>query len=146
MKVRPVPGVSAAIFRGDEVLLIKRGRGHYAGLWSLPGGHIEPGEKAVDAALREVREETGVTAAILGPAGIHDVILRGCNGTLEAHYVLAVFCGAWQAGEPVAASDAAAARFVSLAEARDLPLTQGALPLIERAFALLQLGIGEGKL
>ena len=133
----PVAAVSAAIFRGERVLLVERGKGRLAGLWSLPGGHIELGEKATDAALREVREETGIDAAIIGTAGTHDVILRDGEGRLEAHYVLAVFYGEWRAGEPVAASDAAAARFVSIAEARKLTLTDGALALIERASAIL---------
>ena len=50
----PRCGASAAIFRGAEVLLVQRGKGALSGLWSLPGGHIEPGERTQDAALREV--------------------------------------------------------------------------------------------
>ena len=40
--------------------------------WSLPKGHIEPGESAEQAAAREVREETGITAAVLGELGVID--------------------------------------------------------------------------
>ena len=54
--VFPRGAASAAIFRGDDVLLIQRGKGALKGCWSLPGGHIEPGEPARDAALREVRK------------------------------------------------------------------------------------------
>lgn len=131
--VRPTAGASAAIFRGRDVLLIERGKGSLAGRWSLPGGHIEPGEKAADAALREVREETGIESKILGSIGVHDVILRGADGRLQAHYVLAVFYGVWTAGEPVASSDAAAARFFSRTEIEGLPMTEGALALIDLA-------------
>jgi 8-oxo-dGTP diphosphatase len=130
--------VSAIIFRGEDVLLVVRGKGSYAGTWSLPGGHIEAGERAADAALREVREETGVEAVISGVAGIHDVILRDAEGQLDAHYVLAVYFGSWRAGEPKAASDAAEARFVSLSAAREMTLTKGAVPLIERAWTMQQ--------
>ena len=55
----PRSGTSAAVFRGDEVLLIERAKGALKGQWSLPGGHIEAGETARAAARREVREETG---------------------------------------------------------------------------------------
>src|SRR5262245_57836464 len=56
----PVPqaAVSAAIFRDREILLVKRGRFPAKGLWSLPGGHIELGEHAIDAIRRELAEET----------------------------------------------------------------------------------------
>src|SRR5215470_13732542 len=60
----PRCGASAAVFRGEAVLLIVRAKGALKGLWSLPGGHIEPGETARAAALREVREETAVEADI----------------------------------------------------------------------------------
>jgi hypothetical protein len=62
----PVPAVGVVCLRGDEVLLIRRGTPPRQGEWSLPGGRIEPGERAVDAALRELREETGVEAEIVG--------------------------------------------------------------------------------
>lgn len=49
-----------------EVLALKRGPdGRCAGSWEVVHGHIEPGEKPVDAALRELREEAGLTPATL---------------------------------------------------------------------------------
>ena len=141
--VWPRCGASAAIFRGDAVLLIQRGKGALKGLWSLPGGHIEAGETAKAAAVREVREETGVEAELAGLVDIHEVILRGSGGVLAAHYLIAVFCGRWLAGEPAPGDDAAAARFVAVAEIDvpgRLPLTDGAASLIHRAQAQLQLG------
>ena len=59
-------GASIAVFKGDTVLLVQRGRAPFRGLWSLPGGSIEPGESASEAALRELKEETGITAEIEG--------------------------------------------------------------------------------
>ena len=56
----PRSGVSAIVFRAREVLLVERASGALKGRWSPPGGHIEAGERARDAAVREVREETGV--------------------------------------------------------------------------------------
>jgi len=129
----PRAGVSAAIFRGDAVLLIKRGKGPWRGLWSLPGGHIELGEYARAAAAREIREETGLSVEILGLADVHDVVVRDAAGALSAHYVLAVFYGRWVSGEPVAASDCLDARFVPLPELNDYPLTEGARRVIDLA-------------
>lgn len=135
--VWPRCGASAAIFRGTRVLLIERGKpGALYGYWSLPGGHIEPGEPARAAALREVAEETGVEARLDGLVDIHEVIIPGRDRPLVAHYLIAVFAGRWIAGEPVAGGDAAAARFVELHEAQDYRLTPGAASLIERAWAL----------
>lgn len=129
----PRCGASAAIFRGSEVLLIQRAKGAFTGLWSFPGGHIEPGEKAMDAARREVHEETGVVAEIQGVLDIHDVIMRTGNGDLQTHYVIAVYWGRWQSGEPAAASDSLASRFFSPDALTGLPMTDGSRALIEKA-------------
>ncbi len=134
----PRCGASAAVFRDDAVLLIERAKGALKGRWSLPGGHIEPGETARAAAVREVREETGVEADIQGLLDIHDVILRRPDGTLRAHYLITVFCGRWREGEPSAGSDASAAQFVRIGDIDGYPLTEGAAELIRRAWAQVQ--------
>jgi 8-oxo-dGTP diphosphatase len=133
----PRSGASAAIFRGRDVLLIQRGKGALRGLWSLPGGHIEPGEAARAAALREIQEETAVEAALVGLLDIHEVLRHDEGGKLLAHYILIVFFGHWLSGEPTAASDAAAARFVPLDALDALPTTDGAPAFIRRAWEKL---------
>lgn len=61
----PAPGVVVLITEGNRVLLGKRGQGSFAGgLWCLPGGFIEYHEDFLTAAIREVKEETGLTVAI----------------------------------------------------------------------------------
>jgi 8-oxo-dGTP diphosphatase len=132
----PRCAVSAAIFRGEDVLLIERGKGTLQGYWSLPGGHIEAGETVRAAALREVREETGVAGELLGLVDVHEVIRHGPGDVLAAHYLIAVFWGRWLAGEPLAGSDAAAARFVTLADLPSYRLTDGAIGFISRAAQL----------
>lgn len=134
----PRAAASAAVFRGDCVLLVERGKPPVSGMWSLPGGHIEPGESAREAARREVMEETGVAAELLGLADMHDVIIRDQAGILTAHYLLAVFYGLWSAGEPAAATDCRDARFVALEDIGNYPLTDGAEHIIEAARRLLK--------
>lgn len=138
----PRVGASAAVFRGETVLLVQRSQGAFAGRWSLPGGHVEPGETARDAARREVAEETGVAARLPVLVDVHDVIVRDASEDLASHYVLAVYAGHWQAGEAVAASDSAAAQFVPIAALSGLAMTPQAQALIERAHALLRASMG----
>jgi len=106
----PIPAVGVVCLRGDEVLLIRRGTPPRQGEWSLPGGRIEPGERAVDAALRELREETGVEAEITGLIDVVD----GLFPEAGRHYVLVDYAALWVSGEPVAGDDAIEARFVAL--------------------------------
>lgn len=129
----PRVGASAAILRGDEILLIQRGKGAFTGLWSLPGGHVEPGEKAADAARREVMEETCVEAVIDGLVTVHDVIHHDEAGGIRAHYLLTVFHGRWIAGEAAPASDSRAARFFPVAEIDSIPMTPDAQAIIRQA-------------
>lgn len=134
--VWPKAAASFALFRDDSVLLVQRMK-PIAGVWSLPGGHIEPGETAAAAAVRELNEETGLVAAADGLVDILDVIIRADDGNLRAHYLLAVHFGRWREGEPRAASDAAAARFVAIANLDEYPLTPGAKRLIAQAWGKL---------
>jgi len=109
----PIPAVGIVCLRGDEVLLIRRGRPPRQGQWSLPGGRIEPGEGARDAAMRELFEETGVTAELLGLIDVVDGVFPEAG----AHYVLIDYAARWTGGEPVAGDDAAEAAFLPLGEA-----------------------------
>ncbi len=109
----PVPAVGIVCLRGDEVLLIRRGTPPRIGEWSLPGGRIEPGEAVRAAAIRELREETGVEARLIGLIDVVD----GVFPDLDRHYVLIDFAAEWLGGEPVAGDDAAEAGFFPVAEA-----------------------------
>ena len=117
--------------RDDTVLLIRRGRPPRQGEWSLPGGRIEPGERAVDAALRELREETGVAAELTGLIDVVD----GLFSEAGRHYVLIDYAARWLAGEPVAGDDADEARFVSFDEVEALIDWSETLRIIRMAIA-----------
>lgn len=149
-KLLPAPwprlAASAIVFRDGKVLLGERGKGAMAGFWSLPGGHVEPGEPVAVAARREVLEETGVSARILGLVDLHEVIwpppakdgMRSSDTQVASHYVIAVHYGIWTAGEAVAGSDCRTARFFRLDELERLPLTEGAEAIIRRGLTLLE--------
>jgi len=63
--VRRVPCVGAVVHdEGGRLLLVRRGTEPGRGLWSVPGGRVEPGESAEDAVVREVEEETGVRVRV----------------------------------------------------------------------------------
>ena len=117
----PVPTVGVVCLRDDQVLLIKRGTPPRLGQWSLPGGRLERGETTVVAALRELAEETGVEATLLGLVDVVDGLFTSREtGQTTRHYVMIDYAARWVGGEPVAGDDAAEARFVSLDEAMAL--------------------------
>ncbi len=126
----PVLGVSVACWRGDEVLLVLRGKAPAKGLWSLPGGHVELGEHLTDAALRELFEETAVRAEINGLATARDIIGHNAGGSVSSHYVIAVFKAHWLAGEAIAGDDAAAVQWRRFDDLEDLEMTPGTADLL----------------
>ncbi len=128
----PTLAVSACIWHGGRVLMIKRGRSPGKNLWSLPGGRVEFGEKLIDAARRERHEETGVEAGALSLVDFVEYIPRR-----DKHYVLAVFTGLWHAGTPLAAGDAAEANWLIPGEFGGLALTDNLETIIAKAANLI---------
>jgi 8-oxo-dGTP diphosphatase len=118
--------------RGEEVLLIRRGTPPRLGEWSLPGGRIEPGEAVRAAALRELREETGVEARLIGLIDVVD----GVFPDADRHYVLIDFAAEWLSGEPTAGDDAAEAAFFPVTQALSLVAWSETRRIIEAAVAV----------
>ncbi|HBK93353.1 MAG TPA: phosphohydrolase [Parvularcula sp.] len=111
-------GVGAVVFRGDEVLIIRRGKAPFAGQWSIPGGGLHEGERLEDAALREVREETAVEIRLIGLIGVFEALPTARDGEGYLRHTLMIdYAAEWLAGEPAAGDDAAAAAFVPYEEA-----------------------------
>lgn len=117
---RPVAGAGVVCLKGEEVLLIRRGQPPRRGEWSLPGGRIEWGERAADTALRELFEETGVEAELVGLLDVVDGLFAGPDGALESHYLLVDYVARWRSGEPRAGDDATEARFWPAPQAIEL--------------------------
>ncbi|CAN5284977.1 hypothetical protein BH10PSE7_BH10PSE7_24290 [soil metagenome] len=133
----PRLGASACIWRDGKVLLVQRGKNPWYGAWSLPGGAVEFGERARDAAARELMEETGVTADLLRLVDIDDAMLRDGEGAVVSHYAIACYTGWWVSGEAVAADDALAVDWLPLADLASLSMTPGTAAYIETAWNLL---------
>jgi ADP-ribose pyrophosphatase YjhB (NUDIX family) len=109
---RPIPAVGVVVLRGEEVLLIRRGRAPQKGGWSLPGGAQKLGETVRETALREVREETGLSVRLAGLIDVVDSLTPDGDGKPEYHYTLVDFAAHWVAGEAEAGGDAAEVRWV----------------------------------
>jgi 8-oxo-dGTP diphosphatase len=61
---------SVALLRRTDLLLIQRNRAPSEGLWTLPGGRLEPGESAEQCAVREIKEELGLAVFALRPVTV----------------------------------------------------------------------------
>lgn len=131
----PRPTAGVVCFRGREVLLIKRGNPPRQGQWSLPGGRIEWGETSEAAALRELNEETGVEAELLGLVDVVDGIMTSrATGEVTRHYIMVDYAARWLSGEPVAGDDAVDAAFFRFEDALALVEWDVTREVIQQAF------------
>jgi 8-oxo-dGTP diphosphatase len=104
--------VDGVLIDGERILLIKRGNDPFKGFWALPGGFVEYGETTEHAAVREVKEETGLCCEINRLVGVYSAPDRDPRGhTVSIVYVMSVREGEMKAGD-----DAAGAEWHSLAE------------------------------
>lgn len=119
---------SVALIDRDRVLLIQRNRKPYFGMWTLPGGRLEPGESPEEAAQREVLEEVGLHCFRLMP------IRRMELGT--GNFLLQVYATEGFEGDIVASDEISAWRWVRLDELYGLHTTPDLGEVLEAAFRL----------
>ncbi len=119
LTMAPKLGAIAVVYHDARFLLVQRGKDPGRGLWGFPGGHVELGETALEAAVRELREETGVIAQADGYLTNVDVIARNLSGAVDYQYLIAAVRCSYLEGEAVAADDAADVAWVSLAQMED---------------------------
>jgi 8-oxo-dGTP diphosphatase len=118
----PKVAVAALAVKDGKILLVKRKYPPGAGKWSLPGGHVELGERLEEAVLRELKEETGVDGVVKDFLTPVEYIEQD-GGQVRYHFVILVYL-VEATGEPRAGGDAAEAAFVPLEEALKMDLTK----------------------
>lgn len=126
---RPIPGVGVAVIKDGALLMVKRGRGPNAGMWAIPGGKVDYGESMPAAAIRELREETGIVAEIERVIWVGDAI--GPGDPPEWHYTLVDYLARMTGGTLEAADDAELVAWVPLDQVLDLPVTPTMQDLVE---------------
>jgi ADP-ribose pyrophosphatase YjhB (NUDIX family) len=133
MNPRPELAVSAAIFRNDTVLLIRRALPPAQGLWTLPGGRVELGERLTDAVHREVMEETGLTVRVGGLAGYREIILDQDVAGRGRHFVILPFVAEWLAGEVGHNEEFREFRWLPVEASATLSTTEGLTEILRHA-------------
>jgi ADP-ribose pyrophosphatase YjhB (NUDIX family) len=125
------------VLRGDRALVVRRANPPMPGRWGFPGGVLELGETVAQGAMRELFEETGVTAEPAGPLTVIDTIDRDEEGQVRYHYTLVAVVGHWQSGEGAPGDDADEVGWLTRGEIidRNLPIAPALLPLIDLALA-----------
>ncbi len=131
---RPYLAVSAAIFRADRILIVRRTLPPARGLYTLPGGGVELGETLERAVIREVREETGLEIEPLALAGYRQVITSDSGGRVERHFVILPFAARWIAGEATLNEELSEAHWLMPAELSGLETTDGLAEIVAAAW------------
>jgi len=117
---------------GDRYLLIKRAAEPDKGLWSIPGGMVEIGERAADAAAREAKEETNLDVEIVDVLDVVDKIIEDEDGRIRFHFVIVDYLAMLLGGELHASSDALDARWVKSEEFPDYELSPTLVELLRQ--------------
>ena len=139
MTSSPILAASAVVTDDNaRFLLVKRGHQPAQGLWSLPGGSVEGEETLVQAAVREVKEETGLDIATGDEVWLVHVELA-----LGRHYEVHAFAATVTGGVLEAGDDADDARWCSVSEFSGLDLTPHLQDFLV-AYATAQFGVQEG--
>lgn len=102
--------VSVTLVQGDQVLIIQENKPSVRDTWNFPGGRIEPGEAMFEAAIREVKEETGYDVHLTGTTGVYPFISSLNHPVIMFHFTGKVVGGSLHLG----AGEIKDARWVTL--------------------------------
>ncbi|MCX8181840.1 MAG: NUDIX hydrolase [Candidatus Methanomethyliaceae archaeon] len=119
------------LIRDQQILLVKRGHEPNKGLWSIPGGLIKLGETAEEAAIREVKEETGLEVSLGAVAGIFNVIIKEGNSKIKYHYVIIDYFGEVTGGTLRHGTDVTDARWFEINELNNIETSPTVKKVVE---------------
>ena len=128
----PRLAVGGVVIKDDRVLLVRRGKPPAFGEWAIPGGSVELGESLKQAVERELREETGITVRAGEICHTFEAVKRDDDGRVRFHYVIIDLMAEYISGEPVPASDATEAAWLTLAELKDRNINATTLELLSK--------------
>jgi ADP-ribose pyrophosphatase YjhB (NUDIX family) len=134
---RPFLAVSAAILRAGKFLIVRRARPPAHGLYSLPGGVVEAGERLTEAVIREIAEETGMRIEPVALAGFRETIVRDAENRVERHFVILCFAAHWRGGEPELNEELSEAQWMEPSELAALSTTPGLAEILAAAYERL---------
>jgi ADP-ribose pyrophosphatase len=129
---RPIVGVGVLICKDNRYLLVQRAAEPDRGLWSVPGGLVEVGEKVADAAVREALEETGLEVKIIETLGVVDKIVKDEAGRIRYHFVIVDYLAEPVGGKMHYHDDALDARWVEPGQFKEYELSPTLIPLLKR--------------
>lgn len=117
-----IASVGAVLLREGKMLLVKRGFPPGKGKWSVPGGVIEAGEEVLEAARRELLEETNLRADPLGVLALSQVVVRE-GDSVKYHYVIIDVLFDWRSiqGEERPGGDAIEVSWIPLSDIESMP-------------------------
>ncbi len=130
---RPYLAVSAAVFRGGRVLIVRRARPPAHGLYTLPGGGVELGETLEQAVVREIREETALEIEPVALVGFRQAIARDAAGRVERHFVILPFAARFIGGEISLNEELAEAHWLEPGELTAFKTTEGLAEIVVAA-------------
>jgi len=133
----PMVGVGVITFNAEnKVLLVKRGNEPSKGLWSLPGGMVELGERVRDAAIREVNEECNIEIEPEDVISVVDLILKDRAGEVKYHYILIDYLAKYISGVLNPQSDVIDAGWFSQQDLKDIDIPEVTRKVLDKAFKL----------
>jgi 8-oxo-dGTP diphosphatase len=135
---RPLIAASVGVFREGRVLIAERTVEPAKGLFTFPGGKLEMGETLAECALRELQEEVGVSARIIGFVDHVETIVRDQAGVVTFHALVCAFAAVWVAGEPQSSSEIGQTVWARPEDVPRWPTTRGLSAIVAKARSIVE--------
>ncbi|MGH7369616.1 MAG: NUDIX hydrolase [Candidatus Methylomirabilaceae bacterium] len=132
---RPILAVGAVVVKDGKVLLTKRAEEPHRGLWTLPGGVVQPDEGLEAAVERELAEECGIEIAVDAVAEVVEQKIPDGHGRVRFHYVIVDYLARWLEGDLILSREVTDAKWVDPVDLHHYQMSCGTADLIRRLLA-----------